>query len=83
MEADTDLEQLISTKISEVHLVNLAGDDPSDSSGSEGFEDEDYKPLLSYSEPKRGPRRGKPPSLYKRLATINWKKYHYGCYRCF
>lgn len=72
-ESETELEQLAS-RISDVHFVNLAGEDQSDSSGSEDHEtNESYQPLLSYSgKPKPVPREREPPSLCKRLATVKW-----------
>ena len=73
-ESETELEQLANTRISDVHLVNLAGQDQSDSSGSEDYEtDESYKPLLSYGgKPKHVPREREPPSLCRRLAAVKW-----------
>ena len=51
MKEGEELEQFISSRLSDVHLVNLAGTEQSDSSGSEDYgEDEDYKPLLTYSK---------------------------------
>ena len=47
METEDELEQFVSTRIIDVHLVNLAGNDHNDSSGSEDYDDEDYKPLLT------------------------------------
>ena len=76
MDFAEELEQFISSRLSDVHLVNLAGTEQSDSSGSEDYgEDEDYKPLLTYSKPPRGPqrerRRRDTPALCRRLAAVN------------
>ena len=78
MEEGEELEQFISSRLSDVHLVNLAGTEQSDSSGSEDYgEDEDYKPLLTYSKPPRGPqrerRRRDTPALCRRLAAVKWR----------
>ena len=79
MEEGEELEQFISSRISDVHLINLAGAEESDSSGSEDYgEDEDYKPLLTYSRPltgsQREPKRKRDtPSLCRRLAAVKWK----------
>ena len=69
MEEEEELEQFISSRLSAVHLVNLAGTEQSDSSG--------YKPLLTYSKPSRGPqrkrRRKDTPALCRRLAAVKWR----------
>ena len=72
--SETELEQLASTGVSDVHLVNLAGEDQSDSSASEDYEtDESYKPLLLYSNDlKLVQSERESPSLCKRLATVRW-----------
>ena len=73
METEDELEQFVSTRISDVHLVNLAGNDHNDFSGSEDYDDEDYKPLLTYSKSKRELRNRESPTLCTRLAAVNWR----------
>lgn len=78
MEEGEELEQFISSRLSDVHLVNLAGTEQSDSSDSDDYgDDEDYKPLLTYSKPPRGPerepkRRGT-TNLCRRLVAVKWR----------
>ena len=78
-EEGEELEQFISSRIRDVHLINVAGTEESDSSGSEdNGEDEKYKPLLTYSRPWTGSqwepkRRRDTPSLYRRLSSVKWR----------
>ena len=79
MEEGEELEQFISSRIIDVRLINLAEAEEGDSSGSEDYgEDEDYKPLLTYSRPwtgsQREPKRKRDTrSLCWRLASVKWR----------